>query len=1080
MSIPLRVLIVEDSESDTQLLLHELRRGGYQPAFTRVDNAKAMCEALESQDWDLVIADHAMPQFSAPEALHILQDRNLDLPFIILSGSMSQEMAVSAMKAGAHDFIMKGMMARLIPAIERELREARIRWERKQAEIGRQESEARYRSLFQNNHTVMLLIDPVNALIVDANPAACEFYGYPAEQIKQMPVRHIDLSAPEDLQEHLRLAQQSQQRHFYFRHRLSTGDLRDVESFAGPIQIQGQTLIYSIIHDITERKRTEEQLRKLSRAVEQSPSTVLITDIRGCIEYMNPQFTATTGYTASEALGKNPRILKSGETPPEVYRRMWETICSGHEWHGEFHNQRKNGELYWEYAAIAPVTNEAGVVTHFVAVKEDITELKKAEEALRASEVRYRSLVEASPNAISLIGIDRRLQMINRCGIELLGYATESEIVGRPYEQFVRPEDRKRVEAAMQELMPKGRVDNFQLPLLRKDGSYVFVELSGSLICGEPGQPQSILVAGGDISERKRAEEALKKANRDLEAMNRQLAEASERSQRLAQAALIANQAKNQFLANVSHEIRTPMSGILVTVNLLQEMSLSTEQREYVQTLEHSARILLNIINDILDFSKLEADKLELESIDFELHDTLQTLMKVLMIQANAKGLTMRCQIDEQVPACLRGDPIRLRQILINLVDNAIKFTDRGEIKVSVKLADEDCVAELIRSRTGASGSAEGGDSARKRETGHPLPEGKKCWLYFSVSDTGIGIPPGKLDSIFEAFTQADSSTTRKYGGTGLGLTIGVRLVSLMGGRIWVESTVGQGSTFHFLVCFGRAETSSAPAQAPIEPSPPTTDIVLPPLRILLVEDNRINQRTVRRLLEKRGHAVKVADNGEVALRDLDQQPFDLVLMDVHMPVLDGYAATSAIRGREHDTGKHIPIVAMTANAMKGDEDRCLAAGMDGYVSKPIQVRELLTVISQITTKARPAISKTRREYTARLVFDIQEALAQVEGDEAELRLLVGMFLEEEPQALAAIREALVREDRATLMLTLHNLKGMISSLGGYLAAEAADQLEQLGNHGTQQELEKALSHLDSELDRLRPILKNLEAGNPI
>jgi CheY-like chemotaxis protein/HPt (histidine-containing phosphotransfer) domain-containing protein len=296
-----------------------------------------------------------------------------------------------------------------------------------------------------------------------------------------------------------------------------------------------------------------------------------------------------------------------------------------------------------------------------------------------------------------------------------------------------------------------------------------------------------------------------------------------------------------------------------------------------------------------------------------------------------------------------------------------------------------------------------------------------------------------------------------------------------------VDSVLNKGSTFHLVVGFGMSE-APRPLETTLIPRVPAlpATTVLPPLRILLVEDNRINQRTVRRLLEKRGHTVVVAENGEIALQCLDRESFDLALMDVHMPVLDGYAATSAIRGREHSTGRHLPIVAMTANAMKGDEDRCLAAGMDGYVSKPIQVHELLTVIARVISKDSPLLTSRAASISAQLVFDPQQALAQVEGDEAELRFLIGMFLEEEPRSMVAIREAIARNDRAALKLTVHNLKGMISSLGGHLAAEAADQLEQLGDQDPAVPLEPALQRLSLEMDRLVAVLKNLEAGKPL
>ncbi|HOW66149.1 MAG TPA: PAS domain S-box protein [Candidatus Paceibacterota bacterium] len=1075
MSQPLRVLVVEDSEDDFHLLLRELRRGGYEPAALRVQDAPAMRRALDEHVWDVVISDYTLPGFFADDALRILQEHNQDLPFLIVSGSISQEQAVATMKAGAHDFITKGAMARLVPAIERELRESRVREERRQSEIDRQESEARYRSIFENNHSVMLLIDAETGEIVEGNAAACEFYGYTAEEMRRLPIAAINQASSAELRACLDAAVSGHQRHFFFLHRLKKGEIRDVESFAGPIQVQGRVLVFSIVHDITLRKRAEKQLRKLSRAVEQSTSMVIITDLEGRIEYVNPQFSVVTGYGVDDVMGRNPRILKSGETPPEAYRRLWETVLAGREWHGEFRNRRKDGSLYWEYASIAPVTDESGVITHFVAVKEDITELKDAEAALRVSEARYRCLVEASPNAIALIDLNRRLQMVNRCGTDLLGFDHEQQVLGRDILEFFSPEEQGRGHEAFQEMLARGHLENLHLSLrTRNDGSRPVVEISGTIIRDSQGRPESILVVGADISERKRAEEALRKANQELEVMNRQLAEASERSQRLARAALVANQTKSQFLANVSHEIRTPMSGILVTINLLQETLLSTEQREYIQTLDHSARILLSIINDILDFSKLEAGKLELETVDFDLEETLRTLMKVLTIQANAKGLALTCHLEGAWLGILRGDPVRLRQVFINLINNAIKFTEKGEVAVQVRIADRPMVTEILERANFAGRPPGETEFARRWERGEDEPGG--VWLYAVVKDTGIGIPPGKLGNIFEAFTQADSSTTRKYGGTGLGLTIAARLVSLMQGKIWVESTVGQGTAFHFLVQLARAAQNAVPVRIFSE----IAEMPMAPLRVLLVEDNRINQRTLRRVLEKRGHAVVVAGNGEAALRLLTTQTFDVILMDVHMPVMDGFATTSAIRTREWGTNRHVPIVAMTANAMKGDQQRCLASGMDEYISKPVQIKELLGAIYRVTSRKPGAEIALAQELANRMVFNSKEALAQVEGDEDELRFLVGMFLEEEPALMAEIRSALKRGDRVSLVRAVHNLKGMLGSLGGQLAADAADHLEDIGEKGSPADLESALAGLETELNRFCPILKDLEAGRPL
>jgi CheY-like chemotaxis protein len=350
---------------------------------------------------------------------------------------------------------------------------------------------------------------------------------------------------------------------------------------------------------------------------------------------------------------------------------------------------------------------------------------------------------------------------------------------------------------------------------------------------------------------------------------------------------------------------------------LALDTELSPEQREYLGMVKSSADSLLELINTILDFSKIEAGRLELESIEFNLRDTLEPTLKTLALRAHEKSLELNYQVRPDVPETLVGDPGVLRQIVVNLVGNAIKFTEHGEVNVRVERESE---------------------------------EERRACLHFRVEDTGIGIPVENQTGIFDAFAQADSSTTRRYGGTGLGLTISRRLVEMMGGRMWLESTPGKGTAFDFTAWLGKAGQTNPRAVDPL--SPPGIHLPLPERRrgfhILLAEDNRVNQMLAVRLLEKRGHHVQVAGDGHEALEKLKTADFDLVLMDVQMPVMGGFEATAAVRELEKGTGRHIPIVALTAHAVTGDRERCLAAGMDGYIAKPIRPEELFEQIEAL------------------------------------------------------------------------------------------------------------------------------------
>ncbi|MDR3089303.1 MAG: PAS domain S-box protein [Desulfobulbaceae bacterium] len=761
------------------------------------------------------------------------------------------------------------------------------------------------------------------------------------------------------------------------------GRLLLVEISCRPIVASGRPMgAVCAFRDVTERKAMEEALRqseeksrRLARALDQSPASVMIIDRRKTIEYVNRKFTEVSGYQIEEAIGKHPADFRSGRIDQAIYDELWQTIEQGQEWHGELHSRRKNGETYWDATSVSPVRDGRGDITHHVAVKEDISERLRMERSLRDSEAFQRTLMESLPVGVMIIDkASRIIELANPCALRLIG-AQASEVIGRRCHHFLCPDCEH--SCPISDLGHE--YDNSDRDLVRADGSRLpLMKNVRTLVIADE---EKLLECFVDISERKRGEDALREANQQLTA-------AIEHAERLARDAENANQAKSNFLASMSHEIRTPMNAVLGMTHLALRTELTARQRDYLDKVDRSARALLGLLNEILDLSKVEAGKLELERIPFSLHEVLETMTTVIAARIGAKDIELAVGSDHDVPPWLLGDPLRLRQVLINLAGNAAKFTEEGEILVRARLA------------------AREGDTVR---------------VEFIVRDTGVGMNEEQKKAVFQPFTQANPSITRTFGGTGLGLSISQRLVELMGGEIIVESEPDKGSAFSFTIGFRVCDEPSGE---------PLISEAARALKVLIVDDReaaRFLLSEYMRILGVEHLAVDSAQAAIAALKEADGQAgtaYNLALVDWRMPEMDGLQLVNKITG--HPTLQPPPLVALiSAFGREEVRQQAISAGCVDFLTKPIslqQLRDLLERLAVSGGKVGFSDTPTRREEEGVDVYFAGGLLLLVEDNLLNQQVAVGFLesagfqVEVAANGVVAVRMAAARHYDGILM----------------------------------------------------------------
>ena len=878
----------------------------------------------------------------------------------------------------------------------------------------------------------MICIAKFDGTFKKINPAFCQTLGWQESEL--LGKSFFDFSHPEDIEatkNDIKKLETSEVKslRFYLRFKTNSGEYKSLEWIATPDTSTGS--LYAIARDITDYQRIKSEMQKLSEIqniiLDGTNYSIISTNPDGIIKTFNRGAELMLGYQAEEMVDRmSPAKLHEAD---EVIKRakvlseeLNTTINPNFEAFvakaklgiadtNEWTYIRKDKTRLTVELTVTALKNSNEEITGFMGIAKDITEKKVRENLILMSENLHRGFFENTQGLMCTHDINGKFLTINPAGAELVGY-TKDEMLQKTLFDIVPVSSNAGVQKYLQEITQTGRSEGL-MRVIHKNGSlrtWMYNNVLSELIEGQ----QYIIGNAVDITERILMEKELIKA--------KEIAEKNA-------------YAKDTFLANMSHEIRTPMNAIIGFSNLLKDTHLEEEQLDYVSNINIASHNLLGIINDILDISKIESGHIAIESISFNIKDLLNNAKAILGHKASEKGLLLNIIIDQNIPTFVVGDPTRLNQILINLTNNAIKFTEKGSVRILVELLQATENEKLIQ---------------------------------FSVMDTGIGIAEEKLETIFNRFTQADSNTTRKYGGTGLGLSISKSLVELQNGKIWVESTPNKGSTFSFTIPFGIDTENNINSHNTQKPKLLKSE---DKIKILLVEDNPLNQKLAIRVLSKFGFEADLAENGKIATEMVQANEYEVILMDLQMPVLDGYQTTEFIRNK---LNIKTPIIAMTAHSLIGERDKCISIGMDDYIPKPFVPQELFEKIVTYAKLNKQNSAGNTNDEDLEGIVDLSYMREFSDGNKDFEQEMINLYLEQVPIDFDLLRTAIVDKNYAEIKTMAHKLKSSFSSIGVNEKGLLNSLENEAGANGDIEVIKSNFAQLDSIRIKSEKVLKSL------